>query len=991
MKPAAFSSQRRQSAHKSHRSSRRRLFLETLESRQLMAVVSYWTADNTALDSVGTNHGTLVNGTAFAAGQVGQAFSFDGVNDRVQIADLPSFQLTQSLSLEGWIKVNSLPATIEAMIFFRGDSRGGLDPYVLMLNPSGQLQFRISSETASAIIQAPVSTGQFIHVAATLDDSTGLMSLYQNGVLAAQVTTAIRPFAALDPTQNPAVGIGNANSTYNAVFNGLIDDLKLYDHALTASDVLANFNARKGSLQPSLTLSISDVSLTEGSSHFNVSMPDLVSEATSGGLFRSTGMTYGPDGNLYVGNFVGSGEILKYSPSGTFLGAFVSNVNNGGLTTPAVDGVIFRPDGKLYVASRDNANVLRFDATTGAYIDEFIVAGSGGLSQIKGMEFGADGNIYLSSAATSQVLRFSRSSGAYLGQFVGAGSGGLANPRSLTFGPDGNLYVSSSNSNSVLRYHGTTGVFIDAFIPSKRGGLLNPGELLFNNGNLYVASQNSNQVLRFDGTTGAFMDAVDPSNSVTMDRPIGLLVASDGNLLVGSYGKIHRLGASTNAVFAVNVASYWPTTVTVDYQTANVSAQSGSDYQALSGSLTFLPGGPRTQTIVIPTMDDLNIEAAETFAVTLSNASGAQIQDSQGIGTILDNDTKFYVVDDSTLNRNFEYADNGAAGENYNLTTANTAPRGAASTVAGDKVWVVDANRNVYVYNAHGTLVGSWTAGSLNGSSVVEGITVHGNDVWIVDAKSDKVYRYDGAASRLAGSQNASGNFSLNSANKDPGDLVTDGSSIWVLNNTSSTDKVFKYTIGGTLDRSWSIAGGGGSPTGITLDPSGGTDMWIVDNTSDKVYLLSGARNAANNSSVLATQAFSVAAGNPQGIADPPPNGSLVDSAMSDFGTDRSVPVAFMAVLPTLISSPASNRESTFGKQMDATNELKRNAWLDDFAPELARRVLSQPDGQPIGFDHALASSGSVRIRSDIYDRDESMALFDELLTQLAISTRELP
>ncbi len=784
------------------RHTRRRLFMESLEERALMAgLVGYWAAENNALDTAGAaqvNNGTLLNGTAFAAGQVGQAFSFDGVNDRVQIADSPSFQLTQSLSLEGWIKVNALPATIEAMIFFRGDSRGGLDPYVLMLNPSGQLQFRISSETAGAQIQAPVSIGQFIHVAATLDDSTGLMSLYQNGVLAAQASTAIRPFAALDPTQNPAVGIGNANSTYNAVFTGLIDDLKLYDHALAASDVLADFNASKGSLQPSMTLSISDVSLTEGSSHFNVSMPDLVTEATNGGLNRSSGMTYGPDGNLYVGSF-GSREILKYSPSGTFLGAFVSNANNGGLTTPAVDGVIFRPDGKLYVASRDNANVLRFDATTGAYIDEFIKAGSGGLSQIKRMEFGSDGNIYLSSAGTNQVLRFSGSSRAYLGQFVSAGSGGLANPRSLTFGPDGNLYVSSTGSNSVLRYHGTTGVFIDAFIPSKRGGLFNPGELLFNNGNLYVASQSSNQVLRFDGTTGAFMDAVVPSNSVTMDGPIGLLVATDGNLLAGSAGKVHRFGASTNAVFAVNLASYWPTTVTVDYQTANVSAQSGSDYQALPpGSLTFLPGAPRTQTIVIPTMDDSNIETTETFTVTLSNESGANIQKSQGIGTMFDNDTKFYVVDDSTLNRNFEYADNGTAGENYNLTTANTAPRGAASTVAGDKVWVVDANRNVYVYNAHGTLVGSCSAGSLNGSSVVEGITVHGNDVWIVDAKSDKVYRYDGAASRLSGSQNAASSFNLNSSNTSPKDLVTDGASIWVVND-STTDKVFKYSLTGSL------------------------------------------------------------------------------------------------------------------------------------------------------------------------------------------------
>ena len=58
--------------------------------------------------------------------------------------------------------------------------------------------------------------------AATLDDATGLMSLYVNGALAAQTTTDVRPFANLDPTQEPGVGIGNSNAldNYNVPFNG---------------------------------------------------------------------------------------------------------------------------------------------------------------------------------------------------------------------------------------------------------------------------------------------------------------------------------------------------------------------------------------------------------------------------------------------------------------------------------------------------------------------------------------------------------------------------------------------------------------------------------------------------------------------------------------------------------------------------------------------------------------------------------------------------
>ena len=78
------------------------------------------------------------------------------------------------------------------------------------------------------------------------------------------------------------------------------------------------------------------------------------------------------------------------------------------------------------------------------------------------------------------------------------------------------------------------------------------------------------------------------------------------------------------------------------------------------------------------------------------------------------------------------------------LNTGNAAPRGAASTIAGDKTWVIDANRKVYVYSASGALLGSWTAGTLANNATPEGIATNGTDVWIVDSKSDKVFRYTG-------------------------------------------------------------------------------------------------------------------------------------------------------------------------------------------------------------------------------------------------------
>ncbi|MEO8494569.1 MAG: dockerin type I domain-containing protein, partial [Planctomycetota bacterium] len=232
--------------------------------------------------------------------------------------------------------------------------------------------------------------------------------------------------------------------------------------------------------------------------------------------------------------------------------------------------------------------------------------------------------------------------------------------------------------------------------------------------------------------------------------------------------------------------------------------------------------------------------------------------------------TKFYVVNDATANQTFEYTSDGSPVENYALNSGNSSPRGAASTIARNKVWVVDANRNVYVYDTSGSLLGSWTAGTLASNAAVEGITTNGTDIWIVDANSDKVFKYSNAASRLSGSQNAVSSFSLNSGNTSPKDIVTDGANLWVVNDAVQ-DIVFKYTLSGSLVGSWTITAGGGAPTGITLDPGAPSDIWIVDNNTDRVYQYASAVGRTSGTQA-ASASFPLAAGNslPQGIADPP-------------------------------------------------------------------------------------------------------------------------
>ena len=111
----------------------------------------------------------------------------------------------------------------------------------------------------------------------------------------------------------------------------------------------------------------------------------------------------------------------------------------------------------------------------------------------------------------------------------------------------------------------------------------------------------------------------------------------------------------------------------------------------------------------------------------------------------------------------------------------------------------------------------------------------------------------------------------MNSGNTGPRDITTDGGNLWVVND-STTDKVFKYTLSGSLVGSWTISTSGAtSPTGITVDPSNVSNVWIVDRGTKLVYQYNAAASRTSGSQAAAVS-FALAAGNtnPQGIADPP-------------------------------------------------------------------------------------------------------------------------
>jgi Ca2+-binding RTX toxin-like protein len=94
---------------------------------------------------------------------------------------------------------------------------------------------------------------------------------------------------------------------------------------------------------------------------------------------------------------------------------------------------------------------------------------------------------------------------------------------------------------------------------------------------------------------------------------------------------------TTTATFTVTLSIPSQNTITVDFTTVDNTAIAGSDYVSDSGTLTFAPG-QTTKDIMISIHGDLTHEPDEGFFINISNPTNAEISDSQGVGTILDND-----------------------------------------------------------------------------------------------------------------------------------------------------------------------------------------------------------------------------------------------------------------------------------------------------------------------------------------------------------------
>jgi hypothetical protein len=298
-------------------------------------LVAWWPGDGNALDIAGGNNGTLVGGVTYANGEVGQAFDLDGTSGFVVAPASASLNvgLSSGLTVEGWIDPAST-STEQPIVEWNNGTNLGAHFWISAPSPFGPgpgcLYANLIDTTGGLHYFASpaglITANTFQHVALTYDTNSGLAVLYINGASVAQQNLGV---FTPQTSYNVYLGYrpGGAPITY---WDGLLDEIRIYNRALSSNEIAAIYDAEKVSGQPvapELSISISSGMGTtiSGSGHFTLSSsPGVGSQPQSVVAADVNG-----DGRL---DLIANGLVLTNNGSGGFGSNTTYSVGSSGST-----------------------------------------------------------------------------------------------------------------------------------------------------------------------------------------------------------------------------------------------------------------------------------------------------------------------------------------------------------------------------------------------------------------------------------------------------------------------------------------------------------------------------------------------------------------------------------------------------------------------------------------------------------------------------------
>jgi glucose/arabinose dehydrogenase/chitodextrinase len=188
-------------------------------------------AGATVLDASGLgNGGTISNSTWTSAGKFGNALLFNGVSSLVTIADSPSLRLATGMTLEAWVNPVAVDRNWRDVIY------KGNDNYYLEAMSTRKPPAPVGGGTFGETWgTAALAANTWTHIATTYDKA--VLRIYVNGVQVGSRTRTGNIATSANPLQ-----IGG-DSLFGQYFRGTIDEVRVYNAALTAAQVQADMNA----------------------------------------------------------------------------------------------------------------------------------------------------------------------------------------------------------------------------------------------------------------------------------------------------------------------------------------------------------------------------------------------------------------------------------------------------------------------------------------------------------------------------------------------------------------------------------------------------------------------------------------------------------------------------------------------------------------------------------------------------------------------------
>jgi hypothetical protein len=209
-------------------------------------IVGWWSAEGNTMDIAGSNNGTPVGPLAYTNGEVGQGFYITNANVYVDVPASSALNVGtgNGFTIEMWINPTDVSVQHPLAEWGTGDQGSGhLGPllWISVGGPGNLLANILDTSTASHVFYSAsglVQTNVFQHVALTYDKTTGNAIMYYNGAIAASANLGVF----IPETTAGDLLFGHRMVT-GETFPGVLDEISLYNRALSSNEIAAIYNA----------------------------------------------------------------------------------------------------------------------------------------------------------------------------------------------------------------------------------------------------------------------------------------------------------------------------------------------------------------------------------------------------------------------------------------------------------------------------------------------------------------------------------------------------------------------------------------------------------------------------------------------------------------------------------------------------------------------------------------------------------------------------